>query len=167
VSIKIFCFSIILLIFQACSLGPGEGSILAEEYFQPHSNDYITINSSSHSSLNNLKKGFFHYQKGEYQLALDQFNKSNTVGNPRLKLYMGNAHYALKNYPEAEKLFEELIVVNSFSYTDITYWHLALTYLQQEKIPAAEAIFQAFATREVGSYRQSDSSEILKKLESN
>ena len=79
---------------------------------------------------------------------------------------MAIAHIELKDFYQAEEILESLIVINQFNYADIAYWYLALTYLHQEKIPAAEAIFQAFATREKGSYRQADSAIILDKLES-
>ncbi len=162
---KISLIALVLVILQACSFGEGQGALIANEYFSPHPNDYITVSSASGNSTNNLKKGFYHYQKGEYQAALESFKKSNTVGNPRLQLYMAVAHIDLGNFVQAEKILEGLIVVNGSEYIDIAYWYLSLAYLKQEKIPAAEAIFQAFATREAGRYRQSESAEILEKLQ--
>jgi len=165
VKIKMSALVCLFLLFQACTPEIGKGTVIANEYFKPHLNDYISVSPSSGTSTNNLKKGFYHYQKEEYQLALDNFKKSNTVGNPRLKLYMAVAHIGLQNHLQAEQILEGLIIVNRFEYTDVAYWYLALTYLRQEKISAAEAIFQAFATREDGSYRQAESAVILKKFE--
>ena len=164
--IKWISFVLLFVVLNACSLGEGKGALIADEYFHPLNNDYITINPNSANSTNNLKKGFYHYQKGEYQMALDNFNKSNTVGNPRLKMYMAVAYIGLDNFDKAEELLEGLVIINSYQYADIAYWYLSLSYLSQEKIPHAESIFQAFATREKGSYRQSESAIILEKLKS-
>lgn len=104
------------------------------------------------------------FENGSYQKALDVFiptleaNKNNSS----IYVYIGIAQMKLKNYKEAEIVFNELIYQNLID-SEKGYWYKALLYLEQDKIEEAKAILNGIISKSL--FNHLEAKQLLNELD--
>ncbi len=79
------------------------------------------------------------YQKGRYDKALEGFvdQQVEHPTNPRLFLNLGSAHYQMKNYPEAEKAFNQALLLGDDGIRQQATYNLGNTAFRLGKLDEA------------------------------
>ncbi|MBI3562128.1 MAG: tetratricopeptide repeat protein [Gammaproteobacteria bacterium] len=92
-----------------------------------------------------FEKGVAAFEKGDFQLALDSFQKAEQLGMDTSTLHynLGVCYYKLKNYNQAEKQF--VLVTKDKNMAQLAHYNLGLTVLRMDKKPGALAWFKLAA----------------------
>lgn len=80
---------------------------------------------------NRFKDAMAHYNKGEYQQALNLLNQ--LPGTPVTGFYAGICSYSLGKHRDAQRHFESTIRSEDPSFMEAAHWYLALCLVQQQK----------------------------------
>lgn len=103
-----------------------------------------------------FEKAMVEYKSGNYTKALAGWEKllSSKPDNDTLHYFIANAHLATGNQEGAIEHFEKVLPVANSEFINESYWYLglvyikkndkqkAITYLQQSKLPAANALLK-------------------------
>jgi len=109
-------------------------SLLYDRYFSPY--PYLLHERSIPDSDSSIgKKAMFFYNRHEYESAalLLEKIKKDSITNPLINLYLGVCYMEEEKYPDAIRIFENLITKRQeLTYTQAR-WFLGLSYLKLNK----------------------------------
>ena len=115
-------------------ISSNETSLYAANY-----SPYKASFSSRGSGVEATAKYQAYYDVGNYEKAISIITPFLDNGNPEILLTVGICHMELKNWKQAEFVFEEVIVADNIFYKYHARWYKALTLIQQNEIAAASS----------------------------
>jgi hypothetical protein len=125
-------------------------------YFVPYASP---VNVRSGSELDGSRAGFKHYERGEYDLAIVDFEKLNSkVLTEETKFYQAISYLAQHNPKPA---FNILINLKGEQYHKQVNWYLSLCYLLTNEKGKAKATLERI---QPGDFSYEQAQEILSKL---
>ncbi len=98
--------------------------------FQPYPNTAYTITrSNSDDSLE--RQAFVAYETGNYQIAINNFEKINEPQKEYFAFYKAQSYLNLNNTKKAKTLFKKVITDNS-QFVAESHWYLALIAIKEK-----------------------------------
>ena len=107
-----------------------------------------------------LNLGMFSYDQGQYDESIEIFK--SIPDNVVARLYCGFAYMNVKNYEAAIKEFNHVMAHGDNLFTDQAEWNIGLSYLADNKMSKALAIFTKISNED-GAYKEK-STRILNEL---
>jgi len=135
---------------------------LFQRYFEPYPNIIMPqVRGADSSDSTMIAKAFAAYDRGQWEAALDYFNKADTTLH--LRLYTGICYLALNQSNNAISSFEEAIENDSI-FNEQAQWYLGLAYLKSGNSRRAKELFEVIARG--GSSYKFKSTDILNHIKS-
>lgn len=135
---------------------------LFEDSFNAYPNQFSVMGSSE---KNLFTEGLQHYEKQEYEEAIDKFSKIQSESEYAVpsQLYMGISFLALDQSGEAINTLESLIEKGT-TYSDAARWYLALAYMKNGDDDNASRLLEDIV--KVKGFQSQQAERLLEKLKS-
>lgn len=117
---------------------------LYAENFTPYQNVVAPI-VRNRENLNKKALVFAHYELGEYQKAIEQFNDLTSTGSTdiiTINFYKANAYLMIGEYQKAKDLLQQIIDNNNQEWKNESLWYLGLAYLKLDEKDNASLYLQ-------------------------
>lgn len=111
----------------------------SKQFSQYYTEDPGLITAMSSESSYDFDRGMVDYKSGEYQDAIQRWEKlyQSDPENDTLNYFLGSAHLANQEVETAITYFQRVTQLPEGRFTDDNYWYLALSYLKLGKIDEA------------------------------
>ena len=103
--------------------GPNYGNLYDENFQQYPNTSYTITRGDTDDSIE--RQAFVAYETGNFQTAIDNFNKLDTNEKTYLHFYKAQSYLKLDKSDEAKTLFKKVITNNS-QFVAESHWYLAL-----------------------------------------
>jgi len=133
---------------------------LFREYYKPYPNVVMPITRSSESDSSAAAAAYGAYERGEYETAIDLFNKLPQGSSP-VAFYLGQCYLAMDQSDQAIAHFITSMQ-QSENFMNQAQWYLSLAYLNQGDKQKAREVLERVASEE-NSFA-SDAKALLKRL---
>ncbi len=132
-------------------------------YFSPAATNNNFRGLTSDDNILNL--GYNYYEKGDYETAINYFNKAllNDPNNLEVKQYLGLSYMNINDYNKAIEEFKYILDKKPNLFTEDSSWYLALCYLKINNISEAKKQFDLISRDPYNSYNKK-AFKILKSL---
>ncbi len=117
---------------------------LFNQYYQPESS-LLSVRSGSYSDNTSLNLGMLSYDQGQYDESIEIFK--SIPDNMVARLYCGFAYMNVKNYKAAIVEFNHVMAHGDNLFTDQAEWNIGLSYLADNKVSKALAIFERISNQ--------------------
>lgn len=116
---------------------------LFAEYFHPDPGLLVAMGAADSSSYQ-FYDGMIDYKQGNFDLALNKWNRLMKVGvqTDTLQYYIGMAHLNKGNANESIRFLSRLITKPEGAFFEEANWYLALAYLKDGDITRASSILK-------------------------
>jgi tetratricopeptide (TPR) repeat protein len=101
-------------------------------------------------NLNKKAQAFAYYELGEYQKAIEEFDKLTNTDNKALEtitFYKANAYLSINNYKKAKDLFQQIVNNNNKEWKSESLWYLALISINLDKTDKAKQYLNELQAR--------------------
>ncbi len=147
---------------------PSSEQLFADN-FTAHPNELTkvergTTQSGATASVSILDKAFNAYQKGDYKIALQNFEEYYSASkDENVLFYKAISLIQLDQSKEASTILEKLASSNIKIEASVVQWYLGLSYLKNNKLPAAKQAFQKVLDAP-GQFRKTSAKNILEEI---
>ncbi len=134
--------SILLILYFAWQWQTTNPPDLFAQHFKPHVNT-LYPGVKSVASVDPIRQSFVYYEKGDYNAALEGFEKipSQEV-NDDILFYQANVLLRLNKPRSAIPILQQIIQNKQTDYLVPAKWNLALAFVAQERYPDAKRLLE-------------------------
>lgn len=139
---------------------------LYETYFYPYENVVAPI-VRDNLDLDKKAQIFSQYEQGDFEKAIKGFNQltsKDSIDITTVNFYKANAYLQLKEFTEAETLFNKIIKEDNTEWKEESIWYLALISIKQNNKETAIQYLQKLQKENKKSFKDKEVEDLLNLL---
>lgn len=162
--------SILVLIGMGSYFTLFNKSLSNEELYQLHFSPYENVVAPivrNQIELSNKAEVFSEYEQGKYQKSIEGFDKLTTkdsVDVATINFYKANAYLQLKEFEEAQTLFNKIIENKNNEWRAESFWYLALISIKLNNVDVSVSYLQKLQKQNKKKFKSKEIEDLLNTL---